>query len=232
MGQNTNPQKIMVSHCTEMVWCVQDTATSEKSNSYLVVGSERALLFDAGTGLVDMLSVVRQITHLPTTVVLSHWHHDHVGGAHSFDDIYAWDTPRTRQLKTSGISSEAIVGLSGQEYADECGPVPPLPKLKLLTKVMSFDLGECNLELVHTPGHTQDSICLYEQSKGWLFTGDTVYPGPLYLSLPDSDRNQYKESLKKLQALKPRWVFPGHNTTIESSQVIDDCLGVAIMENE
>ncbi|HEX3824823.1 MAG TPA: MBL fold metallo-hydrolase [Mycobacteriales bacterium] len=56
-------------------------------NSYLIVGSERAILLDTGMGISDIRSAVDQITPLPVLVVNSHYHFDHVGGNHLFDDI-------------------------------------------------------------------------------------------------------------------------------------------------
>lgn len=56
-------------------------------NSYLILGSRRGVLLDTGMGIGDILACVRQITDLPVLVVNSHYHFDHVGGNHLFDDI-------------------------------------------------------------------------------------------------------------------------------------------------
>ena len=56
-------------------------------NSYLVEGDERAALIDAGTGIAPLAPVVRRLTDRPVTVVLTHNHFDHVGGAHEFDRV-------------------------------------------------------------------------------------------------------------------------------------------------
>jgi len=56
-------------------------------NSYLIVGSRRAVLLDTGMGIGDIRGCVRAITDLPVLVVNSHYHFDHVGGNHLFDDI-------------------------------------------------------------------------------------------------------------------------------------------------
>jgi len=68
------------------------------------------------------------------------------------------------------------------------------------------------LKVICTPGHSPNGICLYEQKKGFLFTGDTVYPGPIYLHLKESNISEYKKSIAKLILLKKvRKIFPGHN---------------------
>ncbi|HEX9066587.1 MAG TPA: MBL fold metallo-hydrolase [Streptosporangiaceae bacterium] len=56
-------------------------------NSYLIIGSRRAVLLDSGMGIRDIRECVRGITDRPVLVVNSHYHFDHVGGNHLFDDI-------------------------------------------------------------------------------------------------------------------------------------------------
>jgi glyoxylase-like metal-dependent hydrolase (beta-lactamase superfamily II) len=56
-------------------------------NSYLIVGSRRAVLLDTGMGIGDIRACVRDVTDRPVLVVNSHYHFDHVGGNHLFDDI-------------------------------------------------------------------------------------------------------------------------------------------------
>jgi len=63
--------------------------------SYLIIGKEKALLFDSGNGLGDIRAIVDQITVLPVTVLASHSHIDHVGGHWQFDTVLAPDTPYT-----------------------------------------------------------------------------------------------------------------------------------------
>lgn len=66
-------------------------------------------------------------------------------------------------------------------------------------------------QILKTPGHSPDSICLFEKNRGWLFSGDTLYPAPIYLHLKESNLKDYKKSLKKLLKLKISRIFPGHD---------------------
>ena len=67
----------------------------QEAISYLIVGKDRALLFDSGLGLVPIRPVVEELTSLPVEVLNSHTHFDHVGGNAEFDRILALDTPYT-----------------------------------------------------------------------------------------------------------------------------------------
>ncbi len=65
--------------------------------SYLILGAKRAVLFDAGTGLKDIVPVVRSLTSLPVTVIPSHLHFDHVGALGRLDKTALIDDPSLRE---------------------------------------------------------------------------------------------------------------------------------------
>ncbi|MFF0817976.1 MBL fold metallo-hydrolase [Rhodococcus sp. NPDC003318] len=65
-----------------------------------------------------------------------------------------------------------------------------------------LDLGGRVLEVLHTPGHTPDGICLHDSSTGILFAGDTVSSGPIYAHEPDSDVADFTASAARLAAMK------------------------------
>lgn len=74
------------------------------------------------------------------------------------------------------------------------------------------DLGDRELTVLHTPGHTPDSICLLDEKSGVLFGGDTVNSGPIYAQQPDSDLNAFATSARRLAELVPmiRVVYVAH----------------------
>jgi glyoxylase-like metal-dependent hydrolase (beta-lactamase superfamily II) len=76
-------------------------------------------------------------------------------------------------------------------------------------------LGGRRLLVLHTPGHSPGSICLLSEEEGFLFTGDAVYEGPLYVQFEDSDLLTYYDSMKRLADLARhlRLVLPAHNRT-------------------
>src|SRR5438270_10791986 len=79
-----------------------------------------------------------------------------------------------------------------------------------------IDLGGRQLEIIFTPGHTPDSLCLLDRKHGLLFTGDTLYPGPIYLFIPEPDFAAYARSASRLGHLAPslKLLLPGHNVPV------------------
>jgi glyoxylase-like metal-dependent hydrolase (beta-lactamase superfamily II) len=61
-----------------------------------------------------------------------------------------------------------------------------------------LDLGGRQLTVIHTPGHSLDSICLLDDRTGALFTGDTVNTGPVYTQFSESDLPDYADSTRRL----------------------------------
>lgn len=64
-------------------------------------------------------------------------------------------------------------------------------------------------QVIHTPGHSPDHICLYEPQQGWLFSGDAYIGGQDRAARPDYDMYAIIASLKKLAALPLRRLYPG-----------------------
>jgi hydroxyacylglutathione hydrolase len=97
-------------------------------------------------------------------------------------------------------------------------PVPPSRADRNLQDGEVLELGRFKFEVLHTPGHTPGSICLYESSAGVLFTGDTLYRmGVARTNFPGGNPNQLGQSLKRLGSLPDKTrVYPGHglSTTI------------------
>jgi glyoxylase-like metal-dependent hydrolase (beta-lactamase superfamily II) len=65
------------------------------------------------------------------------------------------------------------------------------------------DLGGRRLTVLHTPGHSPDSICLLDEREGLLFAADTINTGPIYAQLPDSDVEAFAASTRRLADLAP-----------------------------
>jgi glyoxylase-like metal-dependent hydrolase (beta-lactamase superfamily II) len=91
--------------------------------------------------------------------------------------------------------------------------VPVLP----VTDGAVLNVGGLSLEVVHTPGHTLGSICVYMRAERALFTGDTALGlGTVAISPPPyGDMALYLQSLERLKALDASVMFPGHGRPVE-----------------
>lgn len=122
---------------------------------YLLLGETRALLLDTGTGHADLPALVHELVGNRGLVVAhTHGHGDHVGGDAGF---------------------ERVVGRSAEEVADYFG----LDNWPYDTG--TIDLGKRIVDVVPIPGHQGADIALYDRDTRLLFTGDSLYPGRLYV---------------------------------------------------
>ncbi len=82
-----------------------------------------------------------------------------------------------------------------------------------------FRLGEIELEVIHTPGHTPGSVCYYEPNKKWLFSGDTVFAHGAFgrVDLPRGNSFELISSLEKLAKLDVSVLYPGHEDVVEGN---------------
>jgi len=194
--------------------------------NYLILGDERALLFDTGNGIGDIKAVIDQLTDLPVTVLASHSHFDHVGGHWRFDTVLAPDTAYTRE-REKGIPNDLIreevsapalcAPLPGGVTIDNHHSKPFMPTGRVADGAQ-IDLGGTTLEILAIPGHTPDSIALLDRANGRLFTGDSYYKGPIWLFSPETDLAAYDASISRLAALAPQLkaVHGAHNVPFSS----------------
>jgi hydroxyacylglutathione hydrolase len=137
---------------------------------YLLCGAERALLLDTGAvaagggarETVDGLLAGREADHPDYELVVAHTHGhgDHVAGDGQFAG-----RPRTTVVDHGVAAVQQF--FSFRSWPEE---------------VVGFDLGGRKLEITGSPGHHNAAITVYDPATGWLLTGDTVYPGRLYVS--------------------------------------------------
>ena len=205
------------------VFAIYEPHQLEEVISYLIVGGNKVLLFDTGMGISNIQAVVAGLTKLPVSVFNSHTHNDHVGDNWRFSEIYGMDTDFTR-ANARGSKEDAQAELAPEEI---CGALPAGFDAKAYsTKAFhiahwlhdgdKIDLGGRALKVIGPPGHTPDSIALFDEKNGLLFMGDSFYLGPIYLYRPETDLDAYVASMQKLAALMPRLqlLLPAHNTPV------------------
>ncbi len=206
------------------VFAIYEPKQFEEVISYLILGDKRALLFDTGLGVGKISAVVSRLTPLPVSVINSHTHFDHVGGNAEFHDIWNLELSYTRKNSLGQTNVYSRDALAPERL---CGPLPsgtdagsysirPWKSTHALRDGQQFDLGGRILEVLFTPGHAPDSVSLLDRRNGLLFTGDTFYPGPIYLFVPETDWAAYVRSVNRLAALEPqiKLLLPAHNVPV------------------
>jgi len=214
------------------VWAIYEPFQWQEVISYLIVGSDSALLFDSGNGIANIRAIVDQLTDKPVQVLNSHSHIDHTGGNYQFRNILSPSTKfsvanslgnDSDQVKTE-VSAEALCkGLPAGVTQDD-HRIEPYSITAVVKDGDIIDLGNRKLEVLQIPGHTDDSVALLDEKSGLLWTGDTFYEGPIWLYFAETDLPAYKKSLARLADLVPQLnaLFPAHNTPKASPSMLVD----------
>ncbi|MGH9321251.1 MAG: MBL fold metallo-hydrolase [Vicinamibacteria bacterium] len=212
------------------IFALYEPGQFEEAISYLILGSEGALLFDTGLGIGNMRSAVETLTDREPIVLNSHTHYDHVGGNHLFENVYATGTDYTK--KNSGgrpheqvaefVSEGWIWKETPESFSRDAYRGEPFEIRKTIEDQDVVDLGDRKLEILLTPGHAPDALCLLDRENRLLFTGDTFYPAALYAHLPGSDLEAYRKTAARLAELRDQvdFVLPAHNEPLVSSEYL------------
>lgn len=185
--------------------------------NYLIEGQDTVLLFDTGPGVRDISQVVRALTDFPLITLPSHLHFDHTGNLQRFQNIALADLPVLRSCMRDGLlhaSDDLFRGfLEGMVWK----PVKISQWLPIGSRI---DLGGRQLEVLHTPGHSPDSISLFDREANILFAADFVYPGPLYAQVPGADLADYLTTSVALltQIDDQTKIFCGHGAPDEKGK--------------
>lgn len=150
----------------------------EKPFLYLILGKQKALLLDTGAGTPNTAQTVlgllkkRGRADLELVVAHSHGHRDHTAGDSSFASV-----GKARVIAPKVVELTAAFRIAS--WPDTVG---------------QLDLGERTLDVIPIPGHDSVSAAFYDRKTGILLTGDSVYPGRLYVS----NLNEFTASIRRL----------------------------------
>ena len=212
------------------VYSIVEPYQYQESISHLIIGENKALLFDTGIGLIPIRPIIKKITNLPIIVLHSHTHFDHVGGNWEFSDVRAIETSYTK-ANMNGFENKRI----GQDFTDDSFCKDPPKNIDLNNiytkewKASSYiknkdiiDLGNRKIEILHVPGHTPDALALLDKQQGLLFTGDTYYNAELWLYVPETNLDNYQNSIDRLVQIESKvdYIFGAHRTVRVDSGVL------------
>jgi len=154
----------------------------EKPFLYLFFGKDRALLQDTGAGETNVAQIVNQTivewcqrngrSSIPLVVAHSHGHGDHIEG-----DAQFAGKPNVTMVPLSVEGTQKFYGIANWPAGRG-----------------SIDLGGRVLDVLAIPGHQPLSVAFYDRRTGVLLTGDTLYPGRLYVA----DFPAFQASIQRL----------------------------------
>ncbi|MFW6236793.1 MAG: MBL fold metallo-hydrolase [Desulfosudaceae bacterium] len=226
-------------------------------NVYLFIGTDHIALLDAGTArgfdtLCRALAELGLACEDIDRILLTHSHIDHYGAVKKI--LRASRSPievAGNFEKTASIATG--LGVSRRTMGDFLAlmGVPPLVRTAMRTLSSAFSLlgekcrvshrvgegaevrmGDYRLRVLETPGHTIDSICLFDDRTGMLFSGDHVLPHitpNAFVMLEEGrplpsrlSQQEFYDSLEKVSRLNPRIIYPAHGQPITDFPSIRD----------
>jgi cyclase len=186
---------------------VDEGALSLGIASYAVVSGDQALVYDTQTS-VEHARFVRDVLEdagaRKLTVVLSHWHLDHVAGTEVFRDC---------EVISSGRTAEHLARNAAAIERGELEGPPRIDPLVLPTTTyddrLRLAVGEVLVELIHTNIHSDDATVLWRPDQRLLLCGDTMEDTVTYVDDPRSF-DAHLANLERLRRLGPNRILPNH----------------------
>lgn len=180
------------------------------SNVYLIGDT----VIDTGIGfnftrLRDVLRVFKMPMDNVKQIINTHYHFDHIGGNGYFTGAEIWIHEADAIALENGDAEVTVAEFFG-------GKMHKMKISKKLNGGESLKMGNTEFEVVHTPGHTPGSICLYDKKQKLLITGDTVFANAVgRTDLDGGDFEQLKKSLERLSKMDIQKILPGHGPVVE-----------------
>ena len=175
---DTNQDWFEVYKLSDNTYAIYEPNQWQEAISYLLIGSERAMLVDSLQGISDLKFVVDQLTDLPIILMNTHSHYDHVGSNYQFDTIYGLNTPYTmNNTKGHGnaevgqnVTPETIWKNLPKNFSFENYESKAYEIDKFIADHEIIDLGNREIEVVFAPGHSPDSVILIDKKNRMMMT--------------------------------------------------------------
>jgi len=190
----------------------QHTGGFAQTNAYLTKIGNSTVLIDAPDGTIDWL---KKLGEKPDILFLTHHHFDHTMDAATVKEDYDVEIFAHSKFSQNLTVAELFSAFSGQQIKVNDFTVDHV----LGSDRTQVELGGTLLGLSHVPGHSDDSLCLYDAEQGTLFAGDTLMAGSMgRADLPGGSQQLLVEGIREKILTLPAEtvVYSGHgpSTTV------------------
>ncbi len=186
------------------------------SNIYLVEDDINVLI-DCGTNYHTQHTIEEIERRVPLDsierIILTHRHYDHTGGAKTLQERTGAET-FCHELDAKCLVVGDSVSTGARNFGDDMEPIQ-VTDIKR-GEILSF--GEMEMIVIHTPGHSVGSVCLFDPNKRILFSGDTVFAdgGVGRWDLVTGNFEELVASVDLLTTLEVDALYPGHGNHTET----------------
>lgn len=228
-----NDSWFTVREIDEKTVAISELGHWEKIHSFLLLGDNKAALIDTGLGIDNMKRVTDKLTDLPIDVITTHVHSDHIGSHGKYENLYV------HEYEESWLA-DGIVGLSLEQIRKNTARDITIPTPEsfdpatykpfqgeptgLLKDGDTIELGNRKLIIYHTPGHSPGHIVIFDELRGYLFTGDLLYDEtPIYAFYPTTNPVDLVDSLEKITRIPNiTMIYGSHNTLGLTPKILDE----------
>ena len=187
--------------------------TANNCNTYFIYG-EKKILIDPGHyhlfgHIRDSLAELSLSPEDMDLVIITHGHPDHMESVKSFVNTQAL-------IAVSSMEME-FIKMVAPHYGEALGISNFEPDI--LLQEGDLNIGDLTFQVIHSPGHSPGSICLYWEGEKALITGDVVFAqGIGRTDLPSGDGQKLKHSIKRLESLGAEILLPGHGDIVSGGE--------------
>ena len=212
------------------VYAFWEPGHQELVNAFLIVGTERDVLYDTGMGIASIgnaLTDLRReegLADRELMVINSHNHLDHNGGNTDFEEAWIIEDEWAIRKLTEGLAAGGMFveywsalnshpGVAAPEGFDpETFSIPPFPHsgIRFLADGDVVDLGNRRFRVVHTTSHSPDGLALYDEENAILFGGDTFIGDEFLIR----DLSLLERDLEIVSKLKVEWHYCSHGAQL------------------
>ncbi|MBN2126549.1 MAG: MBL fold metallo-hydrolase [Deltaproteobacteria bacterium] len=180
-------------------------------NTYLINGKKRVLI---DPGHYHLFGRVRdELARLSLSpdeidvVLITHAHPDHLEAVRVFKDAPAVIGAHVREME--------FLKEMGAHYGESSF------EPDFLLQEGDLRIGDMDFQILHTPGHSPGSLCLYWPGKKALFTGDVVFDqGVGRTDLPGGNGEELKNSIRRISRLDVEYLLPGHGGMVSGRELV------------